>query len=45
MIELLNRSISTEMSQKQIHKIIQTLKKNTDAGNAKAMQYRKMDNP
>jgi hypothetical protein len=44
MMKLLNRSISTEMSQKQIDKIIQTLEKNPDAGNAKAMQYRNMDN-
>jgi hypothetical protein len=44
MVELLSRSIETEMSQKQKDKTIQTLKNNPDAGNAKAMQYRKMDN-
>ena len=44
MVKHLNESISTEMSQKQIEKIIETLEKNPDASNAKAMQYRKMDN-
>lgn len=44
MMKLLSTSISTDMSQKQIDKIVQTLEKNPDVGNAKAMQYREMDN-
>lgn len=42
-IERIIQSVSTEISQKQIEKIIQTHDKNPDAGNAKAVQYRKMD--
>ena len=45
MVKLLIRSIAADMSQKQIDKIIQTFEKNPDAGDAKAAQYRRMDNP
>ncbi|MBL7188717.1 MAG: hypothetical protein ISS70_20520 [Phycisphaerae bacterium] len=43
MIKLLNASTSTDMSQKQIDKIVQTFEKNPEADQSKAVQYRKMD--
>lgn len=42
-VELLNECSATKMSQKQVDRIIQTLKNNPEADQSKAMQYRKMD--